>query len=493
MQRKVSAVFLVVIAGMAFLSWAAKKHLSTASKSRVAPARLTSLSSGADEEDQEVSLASLLPFALDEDELLLATVVADLNSDGQEDQGVALKKAGYDLVFVAVSLASADGEALVRGGVVQSDVAAGTAMSLSALDLTGEGKLALVAQGSSIDGRSVFQAFILSDAGMLQKIADFKTEGSIYVRQLELRDASGSSGEPKEAFAIEVSEMDPLDPDGKAQAICVYEWDAQMAQYVVAKANGESDKAASEGGKSLSSSQEFALLLDGLWRRRGNDSRLLFFDTTRGEAIFFLDGTQEVYKWLQKSFRRNGATLAGVNQEIENLQRRVDVVLSGENEIALRVQDDVKMNVTEGAVWDGTYRKATVGEDGTKEAVFESELARVFENEPSWREADGSSLRFADGGFEAQGQGFKESGFYFCFEEGGQSYVQFKQNKAGAKFSGVYKIIAEQQMSLGQQNAASAKIALQPCSIFAYGIASRENRPFILTKEESFILNLRRF
>ena len=483
-------MFLVVIAGMGFLSWLAKKKISATSKPKFSPARLISLSG---DDGDETSVASLLPFALDEDEVLLAAVVADLNSDGQEDQGVALEKTGYDFVFVSLSLANAETGTLVRGGAVQTDIVADSALSLSALDLTGEGKLALVAQGSSVDGRSVFQAFILLDSGVLQKIADFKTEGSIYVRQLELRDASGSFGEPKEAFAIEVSEVDPLDPDGKAQAVCVYEWDAQMAQYVAAKADGESGKTASEGAKSLSSSQEFVLLLDGLWRKKSGEARLLFFDTTRGEAIFFLDGTQEVYRWLQKSFRRNGATLAGVNQEIENMQRKVDVVLSGENEIALRVQDDVKMNVTEGAVWDGTYCKATVGEGGTGQEVFESELSRVFEDEPSWREADGSSVHFADGGFEAQGQGFKESGFYFCFEEGGQSYVQFKQDKAGAKFSGVYKIVSGQDSPLDQQATASSKIALQPCSIFAYGIASRENRPFILTKEESFILNLRRF
>ena len=433
----------------------------------------------------------MLPFALGEGEVLLAAVVADINSDNQEDQGVALKKAGRDLVFVAVALADKENETLVRTAEVETDIATSSATSISALDLTGEGKTALAAQGSSSDGKSVFQAFILADDGQLQRVADFKTEGSIYVRQLDKRGARGKGGESKEAFAIEVSEVDPLDPDGKAQVAWVYEWDTEQGHYVAAKAD-PSPKIASEEGKSLSSSQEFSRLLDGLWRKRSNESRLLFFDTTRGETIFFLDGTQEVYRWLQKSVRRNGATFAGMNQEIENLQRRIDISLSGEGEISLRVQDDVKMNVTEGVVWDGTYRKAIVGEEGSKEQIFESELSRIFENEPSWREADGSSVHFADGNFEAQGQGFKENGSYFCFEEGGQSYVQFKQDKAGAKFSGVYKIISGQAEADEQQLAAS-KIALQPCSIFAYGIASKENRPFVLTKEESFILNLRRF
>ena len=477
---------------MAFLSWTAKKRISSSAKSKLSTARLTSL--GGDEAltEDDASLAASMPFALGEDEVLLAALTADLDTDGEEDQGVALQKAGYNCVFVAVALADRENEVLVRQALTQTSVSSGSALSISALDLTGEGRTALVVQGSSPEGRSVFEAYTLSDEGTLQRIADFKTEGSIYVRQLDKRDSLSSKGEAKEAFAIEVSEVDPLDPYGKAQVAWVYEWDTELGRYVAAKADGETPKEISGEGKSLSSAEEFSLLLDGLWRKRGSDSRLLFFDTTRKETIFFLDGTQEVYRWLQNNYRRNGATLAGVNQEIENLQRKVDVVLSGENEISLRVQDDVKMNVSEGAVWDGTYRKATVGDDGTRSKLFESELSRVFENEPSWREADGSSVRFADGSFEAQGQGFKENGFYFCFEEGGQSYVQFKQDKSGAKFSGVYKILSWQDAQEGQEDA-TAKIALQPCSIFAYGIASRENRPFVLTKEEAFILNLRRF
>ena len=492
MQRKASAALLALIAGMAFLSWTAKKRISSSAKTKLSTARLTSL--GGDEAlgEDEVSLAASIPFALGEDEILLAALTADFDTDGEEDQGVALQKAGYACVFLAVALADMENETLVRLALAQSGVSSGSALSLSAFDLTGEGRTALVVQGSSLEGKSVFEAYTLSDDGALQRIADFKTEGSIYVRQLDKRDARGAEGETKEAFAIEVSELDPLDPDGKAQVAWVYEWDTELGHYVAAKAGDESTKSTSDEGKSLSSAEEFSLLLDGLWRKRGSDSRLLFFDTAKKETIFFLDGTQEVYRWLQNSFRRSGATLAGVNQEIENMQRKVDVVLSGENEIALRVQDDVKMNVSEGAVWDGTYHKATVGDESTRAEIFESELSSVFENEPSWREADGSSVRFADGSFEAQGQGFKESGFYFCFEEGGQSYVQFKQDKTGAKFSGVYKIISEQEGGDEQQLAAS-KIALQPCSIFAYGIASRENRPFVLTKEESFILNLRRF
>ena len=493
MQRKVSVVLLVIIAGMGFLSWAAKKRISAAAKNKVSPTRVTSLSDDVDGSQEEVSLASMLPFALEEDEVLLAALTADLDSDGEEDQGVALKKAGHNLVFVAVALSDRENETLVRMEAAQTDVAMGGALSLSALDLTGEGKTALVAQGSSLDGRSVFEAFILSDDGTLQRIADFKTEGSIYVRQLDKRGARGKGGETKEAFAIEVSEVDPLDPDGKAQVAWVYEWDAELGRYVAAKATTESPKTNTEGIRYLASSQEFSLFLDGLWRKRSNDSRLLFFDTARKETIFFLDGTEEVYKWLQSNFRRNGASFAGVNQEIENLQRKVDISLSGEDEIALRVQDDVKMNVTEGAVWDGTYRKAVVGDTSTKRTESETALSRIFENEPSWREADGSSVRFVDGNFEAQGQGFKENGSYFCFEEGGQSYVQFKQDKTDAKFSGVYKILSGQETTPDQQTSPSDKIALQPCSIFAYGIASRENRPFVLTKEESFILNLRRF
>jgi hypothetical protein len=143
--------------------------------------------------------------------------------------------------------------------------------------------------------------------------------------------------------------------------------------------------------------------LDGIWNQSNNTGtrRDLYFNYIDKEISFVYDDIQEVYRWERSVVRRNGVYITAINAAVANLQRQIDLNLTGLGELSLRIQDDVRLNISESSLWDGSYRKVTevaASEGATasaskQRAAFES-LARVLLEKPAWKVPDGSLLHF---------------------------------------------------------------------------------------------------
>ncbi|MDL2228901.1 pallilysin-related adhesin [Treponema sp. OttesenSCG-928-L16] len=107
----------------------------------------------------------------------------------------------------------------------------------------------------------------------------------------------------------------------------------------------------------------FEQFLEGLWYYVGPggtaDSRqYIYFDPGKREIIFFGDGAQQVFSWMNSSSLRNGLYVSSRNISVSTLRRYMNVELQSLDSIRIKVSEDVQLKILVSAPWDGSYRKA---------------------------------------------------------------------------------------------------------------------------------------
>ena len=293
------------------------------------------------------------------------------------------------------------------------------------MDLNGEHRTSLVYQGFAENGDSIIKAYFISNWNnnfSLRKIVDLRGDGTIFIQQVDRYDAYERSKANGASFPIWVYTSDTENENSTDQLQIQYEWSQEEYKYVKTKTIRVAGNRIA--AKELAKIQDgtvgtFANFLEGLWYMTESDGtgiRYLFFNYGAKEIIFFKDDTEEVYKWAHSNIRRNGMYLSTINQEIENLQRRVDISLKSTEEIHVRIQDDVRMRISESTVWDGDYKK-------TNQNLYKSKLrsknkkmdfARNLEKVVSWKTSEGLVVKFVDGKYTVSGDTVSEEGVYSC-------------------------------------------------------------------------------
>ncbi|MEE0353399.1 MAG: pallilysin-related adhesin, partial [Treponema sp.] len=367
--------------------------------------------------------------------------------------------------------------------VIATAISQAQTFSYTAIDLTGEHRTALVYQGFADNGDSILQAFFISNSGgnfSLLKIADLRGDGTIFIQQLDRYDAYERSKANGASFPIWVYTSDTERPGSADQLQIQYEWRHSENSYVKTRTVRVAGSRIT--AKELAKIQDgtvatFAGFLNGLWympESNGN-LRYVFFDYDSREIIFFKDDTEEVYKWAHSNIRRNGIYLSTINQEIENLQRRIDISLKSTEEIHIRIQDDVRMLISENAVWDGNYKKNGKNMFLKNASSNSGSVSAVFEKDSTWKIPDGSTVKLQGGKYSMESEGFLETGIYTCFVNEGVSFIQFRpDSENNARFSGIYKVTME------ENNTPQKKYVLHPCRATGYGIVPQESRPVVL-------------
>ena len=305
-------------------------------------------------------------------------------------------------------------------------------------------------------------------------------DGTIFIQQLDRYDAYERSKANGASFPIWVYTSDTERPGSADQLQIQYEWRHSENSYVKTRTVRVAGSRIT--AKELAKIQDgtvatFAGFLNGLWympESNGN-LRYVFFDYDSREIIFFKDDTEEVYKWAHSNIRRNGIYLSTINQEIENLQRRIDISLKSTEEIHIRIQDDVRMLISENAVWDGNYKKNGKNMFLKNASSNSGSVSAVFEKDSTWKIPDGSTVKLQGGKYSMESEGFLETGIYTCFVNEGVSFIQFRpDSENNARFSGIYKVTME------ENNTPQKKYVLHPCRATGYGIVPQESRPVVL-------------
>ena len=369
---------------------------------------------------------------LNADEILVSTVELDIDSDGSDDQIVFVKSIASPAIIAIAATYNPQTTKYQREASFLTEISQSRTFAATSLDVLGKHKNSLVYQGLNDEGKMIMKILsVYRDKNSKIKtdvLGDFSAEGTIFIQQSQRSEGYELNGEKGESFPVWVysSENGSLD-----QIQTLYEWNESEKKYVASRTiRVAGNKIAA---KELAKIQDgtvssFANFLDGLWYKTENNGemRYLYFDYENSEIIFQLGDSEEIYSWLTSNVRRNGIYFSSVNKSIENLQRQFDISLIGMDEIQIKIQDDVRMLISEGNLWDGRYKKYTQELKKSEKKV--NECFEALTKTENWISADGTIFKFTGNDYAAEGERVHDNGRVIQTEVKGQTLFQFRSD-----------------------------------------------------------------
>ena len=456
---------------------------------------------------EDASLVSLIK--LNPDETLISIVSMDFDGDGFEDQVNAIKTNTSPYISLIIGLYNPKTSVYERMGVIATKIIQTKTFAYTGMDITGEHKISLVYQGFAENGNSILQAYFITkqnDKLKLNQIANFEGDGTIFIQQLDRYDEYDKTNTAGQSFPIWVYTSDTAQSDvvNTDQLQIKYDWNSEEKKYVkVTQIRVPGNQIAEKELARIQDGTEktFANFLEGLWYKtdnEGTDIRYLSYNYDSREIIFLDSDTEEVYSWENTNLRRNGAYLSGTNQEIQNLQRRINISLRSLDTINIKIQDDVRMLINEGNLWDGEYKKlntnASFSNQKTKQNLSENYKTEL-EKGPIWKTSDGSTVTFNSGAYTATGGNISETGKYVFENADNKPFIQFRSNTEVSLFFGTYfvsfaKVKAEQNVQSSKKTKTTVEeiqhnkdsVILEPYKITPEGSYPLEGHTIILTR-----------
>jgi len=441
---------------------------------------------------------------LSHDETLLSAIGMDFDGDGYDDQICAIKTVSNPYIVVVLGLYNQSTAVYDRAATIATKITQVRSFSISSMDVIGNHHNALVCQGVTDKGLSVLKVLFGSRNKKGDLIittgGDFEADGSVFIQQLdrdesyELSQANGVSF-PVWVYSTEEHEgSDQLD-----QLQTMYNWSDSEHRYVQVQQTRVAGSRLAE--KELARIQDgtvatFSAFLNGLWYKTENttnDIRYIYFDYQNSEIIFLYGDSEEVYSLLNSNVRRSGIYLSTVNTSIENLQRRLDISLVSVDEIRLKLQDDVRMLISENTLWDGSYKKMTsrsiaqMSEKKTNTGDLFADLVKG----PAWYTSDNLCVVFQQDSYQLSGDGVSGGGLYSSETISGSRLIEFRPSTDKQLLNGFYYpyYMTAQPASANEktnQQQDADTIVLQPVIANPSGYYQSESRPLIFRRGKLF-------
>ncbi len=416
------------------------------------------------------SLTSLI--SLQVDEILINAISFDFNSDGYEDQVIAVKKANNPYIVIVTGLYNLNRMTYERFFQYQTKISQSKTFSLSTMDLTGSQKSNLIYTGFTDQNESVLEAFTLvpiSPGYELRQIVSLYSEGTILIQQPQAKgslfyEQAESLTYPIMVYSTEIT----TDKDTFDQLQTIYEWSDVSQSYIKGsetRVPGKKIEATELAKIQDGTIESFAGFLNGLWalsNQKNLTTQYLFFNYPAKEIIFSQENTQEVYSWINSTLRRNGIYLSTVNTSISNLTRYFDISLVSLDEVKIKINDDVGMVINSDTLWDGTYKK--VFEKNMQTTGTESkgkELLEELEKTEFWTVMETDTITFSKGNYSFASGSAVETGMYSQKVVNSQVLVQMRSDSETSLFGGFYSIEKK-----------DAVLYLQPVKMTADGVIS---------------------
>ena len=355
---------------------------------------------------EDFTFISLIP--LKSDETLINTLGIDFDGDGYDDQINAIRKVNNPYITLLIGLYNPFRAQYTRTEEIQTEIIQTQTFSYTCMDIIGNHTNALIYNGFAENGDSIMQIYLpqRNDSEfILSKIGDFKSDGSIFIQQLDRYDSYETQQATGISYPVWVYSTDASRGGNTLDQLqTMYVWDQDQKQFVKSTENRvtETKVASKELNRIQDGTVEtFSNHLEGLWYKTSSTSdqiRFIFFNPSEEEIIFQTEDSQEVYTWVSSTIRRNGIYLSAVNSSINNLTRRIDISLTGIDEIKIRNQDDVRMSIKESNLWDGQYKKQT-----SKNALLTSvqqeknDIQKILEEQKKWLINNKSQIEFING------------------------------------------------------------------------------------------------
>lgn len=452
MKKIIPVAFVVVAAALAFLLLSRSLFVKDNSISRAKV--IVPLIDGKENEssekngDYEDDMAQVSFIQLANGETLIGTSEFDVDGDNYDDQVNIIKTAASPFITLIVGLYDNTNGNYQRSYYITTNISQVKTFVCTGLDVLGKHRKSLVYQGITDDGKI---SMVILHGRRTRKdfemdiLGSFEADGTIFIQQNQRNESYELSRTKGEAYPVWVYTSENASDSSKLDQLqTMYVWSEAENKYVVdhtVRVAGNRVAA-----KELAKIQDgtvatFAKFLDGLWYKTdnsGTEIRHLFFDYANSEIIFEFEGSEEVYSWLNSNLRRNGIYFSAVNKSIENLQRRFDISLVSVDEIRIKLQDDVRMLISESTLWDGNYKKFVSKETPKTTGTAEEEcIARLCE-QVDWITSDETVLSFNGSAYSAKSKLGQSGGRFTNMSIEGIGLIQFRSENEDAYLAGSY-------------------------------------------------------
>lgn len=373
MRKYTYIAALIVIAGLLailiFLQTRTKEEIQEAQPARTVvpilkPEQQTTNSTAANNDNVTNNIQSEFnSLKLFDNEVLIHATTVDVDQNGTEDYVFAVKKLSDTMAYLVIALQDTRFTNPRRAAEVRTAIARIKTINFSAIDSPDSNLPAIVCTGITSENTHVLTIYApkITAKGDIQieTLADLRADGQIVLREVKNMYTSDAV-----LYDIYTYNTDPNAQSTLDQIEQAYQWDPDTHSYKRYKETWiPGKKIESQVVKKLKSGNPAAFkdFLSGLWFKptsKGKSVQSLYFDNTAAELIFDAENTQEVFTIEASSSRHYGIYLTTKNQSISSIIRRIDIQLTGVDEIRVRVIENVaRLKIGTASSWDGIYQK----------------------------------------------------------------------------------------------------------------------------------------
>ncbi len=432
--------------------------------------------------------------SLSENETLIKSLKMDIDDDGYEDQIEVIKLNDSPFLHLYFSLYNPLLSSYSKESVIQTNVTQIQSFSCYALDVLGNNKNSFVYQGVSDKGHSVLK--ILNGkrdaAGQfsLLTIGDFDADGTIFIQQSAREtDYAGNGGTAKfDSYPVWIYQnVSSKDSKYSEQIQTMYDWSPVHNKYV--EINSTRISEVNPAVKNMARIQDgkvstFCEFLNGLWSNQNSEktSRFIYFDYDDSEIIFQEGRTEELYSWSNGSLKNNGIYFTAVNQTVKNLRRNFDITLIDTDTVRIRVRDDVRMNIIESNLWNGTYKKVSSQKENKNiELKGIDSFDELTVPEDGWAfklsDDDEEVIKFKKDVYEVSGKNGIETGRFQKTQLDGNLMLQIRSDSKKSTLTGIYITAFTDETDPEKKTVALQKVLVNPD-----GFVPDKSAPLILSK-----------
>ena len=427
-----------------------------------------------------------LRLTLEEDEIAVAILTRDFNSDSHDEQVIAYRKL-QDIdspIYITYAEYDIEHESYYRNWSASTAATKTGTLILYSEDLIGDGGICVLVSGMNGAGEQTLTAFrkIDSKNEPFAKIAEFRIEGSIAVEDQEYgRRIQGKSLEIA-TYGRDYSSANIMD---QIEVRYIFnQVNGLYEQSRMVKIPGIQIEQMRVGELLNGDPVRFESFIDGLWYQgNGKERKYVYFNTTTRELIFYDNNSQEVFVWQNSTSTRYGIHINSWNVSLTKLRRTINVELVSLESIRLRVYQDAYLRAGPNIIWDGSYMRLPA-----EETVEENQKTYPY-IEGRYAGQDGILSLNKDGSYRLDPLGgpseFSRHGQYVFFSIEEQQLLELRTIKTGNGGNGANGSngsngeISRETFKISQNE---DTITLNRVRIGTRGIQDLFESPIVLTK-----------
>jgi hypothetical protein len=213
-------------------------------------------------------------------------------------------------------------------------------------------------------------------SGLFSKIAEFRIDGTITVKEVERPQAYQMGFGRGQSYTIAAHGRDLGSANIMDQVEIIYAYNEGNGLYEQTGLTRIPGTQIEQRRlrELLGNSKAFEEFITGLWyyvtpQGTIDKRQYIYFSPSSREIIFYGDETQQLFTWQNSAATRYGLYIASHNISITTSRRSIDIELESLESIRVKVFEDVRLNISGVAPWDGSYRKAGPPENSARKPV----------------------------------------------------------------------------------------------------------------------------